>query len=56
MTGTQTNVCVDSTAKDGYFHGYHIVMVDDCLFTYDQVAHQKTLETIEEAFGVVSNF
>jgi ureidoacrylate peracid hydrolase len=56
MTGTQTNVCVDSTAKDGYFHGYHIVMVADCLFTYDPIAHQKTLETIEEAFGVVSSF
>ena len=56
MTGTQTNVCVDSTAKDGYFHGYHIVMVGDCLFTYDPVAHQKTLETIDEAFGVVSSF
>lgn len=55
MTGTQTNVCVDSTAKDGYFHGYHIVMVGDCLFTYDPIAHQKTLETIDEAFGVVSS-
>jgi ureidoacrylate peracid hydrolase len=55
MTGTQTNVCVDSTARDGYFHGYHIVMVADCLFTYDPIAHQKALETIDEAFGVVSS-
>jgi ureidoacrylate peracid hydrolase len=55
MTGTQTNVCVDSTARDGYFHGYHIVMVGDCLFTYDPIAHQKALETIDEAFGVVSS-
>jgi ureidoacrylate peracid hydrolase len=51
--GTQTNVCVDSTARDAYFHGYYVVVVDDCTFTYDSKIHEMALQTIEEAFGVV---
>jgi ureidoacrylate peracid hydrolase len=51
--GTQTNVCVDSTARDAYFHGYYVVLVNDCTFTYDSNAHNMALQTIDEAFGVV---
>ena len=52
--GTQTNVCVDSTARDAYFRGYYVVVVDDCTFTYDPKIHKMALQTIEEAFGVVA--
>ncbi len=51
--GTQTNVCVDSTARDAYFRGYYVVVVEDCTFTYDSKIHDMALQTIEEAFGVV---
>jgi len=54
VTGTQTNVCVDSTARDAYFRGYYVVVLDDCTFTYDPGVHQMALQTIEEAFGVVA--
>ncbi len=53
--GTQTNVCVDSTARDAYFSGYYVVVVDNCTFTYDPIVHKTALSTINEAFGVVAN-
>ena len=54
VTGTQTNVCVDSTARDAYFRGYYVVVLDDGTFTYDEVLHRAALDTIDEAFGVVA--
>src|SRR5699024_9581370 len=29
-TGTATNVCLESTARDAFFHDYNVVIVDDC--------------------------
>lgn len=53
MTGVATNVCVESTARDGFFKGYYIVFLSDCTATYSEEAHHATLATIHRQFGTV---
>jgi ureidoacrylate peracid hydrolase len=55
MTGVATNVCVESTARDGFMHDYNIVFVDDCSAAYDRAAHEATLENMRRHFGTVAH-
>ena len=55
MTGTATNVCVESTARDGFMLDYYVVFLDDCTGTGDRDLHEATLQNISRAFGVVCN-
>ena len=54
LTGTTTNMCVESTARDGFMLDYYVVFVDDCTATSLPEQHQRTLETISRTFGVVA--
>ena len=54
LTGVTTNVCVESTARDGYMLDYHIVLVSDCTASYSDEPHQATLANIRRAFGRVA--
>ena len=49
-----TNVCVESTARDGYMRDYHIIVVEDCTASYSEEPHQATLANIRRAFGRVA--
>ena len=53
MTGEATNVCVETTARDGYMRDYSIVFVSDGTATYSQAAHEATLENMRKHFGMV---
>lgn len=53
MTGVATNVCVDSTLREGFFLGYHIVVVEDCVGSGNRQAHEGTLSTVRLNFGTV---
>lgn len=53
MTGEATNVCVETTARDGYMRDYSIVFVSDCTATYSPAAHEATLDNMRRHFGVV---
>ena len=55
VTGVATHVCVDSTLRDGFFTGYHVVMPEDCVGANDPVAQQATIRTVQNNFGYVSN-
>ena len=55
MTGVATNVCVESTARDGYMLDFNIVFVGDCSAAYSQTLHDATLENMRRHFGVVAN-
>ncbi|MFQ5915695.1 MAG: cysteine hydrolase family protein [Nitrospinota bacterium] len=52
MTGIATNVCVESTARDGFFRDYYIVFTSDCTATYSKEDHEATLNNIGRYFGV----
>jgi ureidoacrylate peracid hydrolase len=53
VTGVNTNVCVESTARDAFMLDYHVLLVSDCAATYDERAHAATLENIDRLFGYV---
>jgi len=53
VTGVVTNVCVESTARDGFFNDYYIVLVGDCCASPAQEDHRQTLKNIDRFFGQV---
>ncbi|MFA9381129.1 MAG: cysteine hydrolase family protein, partial [Acetanaerobacterium sp.] len=53
VTGVSTNVCVESTARDGCMLDYNIVFVADACASYNPAAHKMTLENIAGYFGTV---
>jgi ureidoacrylate peracid hydrolase len=55
MTGVATNVCVESTARDGFMRDYYIVFAGDCSACYWPERHDATLENIAATFGVVAD-
>ena len=56
IAGTKTNVCCESTARDGMMLNYKIVMVEDCCAALSDDEHQATLETIIQQFGDVMTY
>jgi ureidoacrylate peracid hydrolase len=55
LTGVATNVCVESTARDGFMKDYYIVVVDDCTGTSAATAQEATLDNIRNYFGRVAS-
>jgi len=53
VTGVATNVCVESTARDGYQLDYYIVIPEDCTAGISLELHNGTLENIRTYFGAV---
>lgn len=53
VTGTFTNVCVDSTVRDAYFRGFYPVIPSDLSATPDPDVHRVSLATLGHFFGVV---
>ena len=54
ITGTATNVCVESTAREGFMRDYNIVLVKDCVASGHIDLHNATLKNIELLFGSVA--
>lgn len=55
LTGVATNVCVESTARDGFMLDYHVMMLSDCSAADDLRMHEASLENIDRWFGVVGS-
>ena len=53
VTGTATNVCVESTARDGHMLDYYVVFPEDGTAAPDLPAHEATLHNIRKHFGDV---
>lgn len=51
--GVATNVCVDSTLRDGFFLGYYVVLLEDCVGSNSKVGHEGTLATVRNNIGAV---
>ncbi len=53
ITGTATNVCCESTARDGMMLNFKVVMVADGLATHTDYEHNATLSNFYGQFGDV---
>jgi len=53
VTGTFTNVCVDSTARDAYVNDYYVVVPEDLTANPDVESQHAALKTLGHFFGVV---
>jgi ureidoacrylate peracid hydrolase len=50
ITGTATNCCCESTARDAMQLGYKVLFVSDCTATYDDESHNATLAAMAGLF------
>ncbi len=55
LTGVVTNICVETTARDGFNLDYNIILVEDCCGAYLMAEHRSTLNNISKYFGIVSD-
>ena len=53
VTGTATNVCVESTARHAHMIDYNIIFLHNLTATGDAGAHEATLDNIRKYFGFV---
>lgn len=53
ITGTVTNVCRESSARDAYTLGYRVIMVADANAARRDADHNAALHTIYRTFGDV---
>lgn len=53
LTGCQTDVCVDSTARSGFMKGFNIVVIEDCVASTDQENHKSALKFMEKMYDAI---
>ncbi|PON16648.1 cysteine hydrolase [Candidatus Entotheonella serta] len=51
ITGTLTNVCCESSARDAMMRNFHVIMLPDGNATYNDVLHNASLTTLSIAFA-----
>jgi ureidoacrylate peracid hydrolase len=51
VTGVLTNVCCESTLRDGFMLGFYTFLIEDCCAAIDQAAHRATVENVRNYFG-----
>jgi len=54
LTGVATNVCVETTAREGFVRDYYVVFTSDGTATYSADDHNATLRNIDRFFGEVT--
>ncbi len=55
LSGVVTNVCVETTARDGFNLDYNVILVEDCCGAYVPEEHASTLNNISKYFGAVTD-
>jgi ureidoacrylate peracid hydrolase len=55
VTGTATNVCCESTARDAMMLNFKVVMVSDALATHSDDEHNASLSAFYGQFGDVQS-
>lgn len=51
LTGVATDVCVESTGRDGYFLDYYVTLVGDCCGAAREEYHRGALDRFERDYG-----
>jgi ureidoacrylate peracid hydrolase len=54
LTGVATNVCVETTAREGFVRDYYVVVTKDGTATYSTQDQEATLRNIDRFFGEVA--
>jgi ureidoacrylate peracid hydrolase len=54
VCGVATNICVESTARDGFMRDFELITVSDASGAYSRAAHDATLQVLDLAFGAVA--
>jgi ureidoacrylate peracid hydrolase len=54
FTGVATEVCVESSLRDGLFHDFYVTLVEDCAATYSAAAHEASAHVVGGHFGLVT--
>lgn len=55
VTGVATNVCVESTARDGFMRDYYVTLVEDCCASFFNDLHEATIKNMNIFFGKSMN-
>jgi ureidoacrylate peracid hydrolase len=55
MTGVASNVCVETTAREGFVRDYYVVFLEDGTAAYRDEDHAATLRVIDRFFGEVAS-
>lgn len=55
VMGVVTNICVRSTVHDAFFHGYHVLVPEDCVAATGPREQASSLYDIATHFGTVTN-
>jgi len=51
VSGVATNICIDSTLRDGFLRDYYIAVPKDCVGSANQELHEATLKNVVFLFG-----
>ena len=54
ITGTMTNFCCGSTAREAFWRGFDVVFGSDCNSTDDRALHGAELATLRRGFAKIS--
>ena len=54
VTGVATNICVESTLREGFNRGYYIVVPSDCVAAHNTELHEATLKNVAFILGDVT--
>lgn len=55
ITGVVSNVCVETTAREGFVRDYYVVLPCDGAAAYSIADHEATLSNVDRFFGEVSS-
>jgi nicotinamidase-related amidase len=55
VTGATTEGCVESTARDGLFNDYYVIVPEDCVASDDPLQHDASLLLMRHRFDVVTS-
>ena len=55
VTGVATNICVETTSRDGFMRDYYIVVPDDLVATLSDELHRCALTNLNRWFATVTS-
>ena len=55
ICGIATNVCIETSVRDGFCRGFKIIEVSDCMAARTEDAHRAYLENTEALFAEVTD-